>query len=112
MGFLVVLLIAGLALLAGGQVWALTGSMHWAILVGIGVFSLLGLGYWRFLRVRQGMRIVAEVHSGIRESDFTELVPEENEVRTRVKGATSEQSAHAAHTLRSMLRKQGGDRSA
>ncbi len=106
MGFLIALLIGGLALLAGGQVWALTGSLHWAILVGLGVFSLLGWGYWRFLRVRQGVHIVAEVHSSIRESDFTELVAEQNEVRTRVQKLTSQQAARTAHTVRSMLRKQ------
>ena len=73
--FLLGLMIIGLAVLAGGQVWAFTGNTTLAWVVGILVFVLLtwlvrGLSK----KNKGGNRFVGEVEEHIEEEEFTTLL--------------------------------------
>ena len=102
--FLFVILIGGVALLSGGQIWALTGSMTAAW--GIGLL-VLGLGFAvRYgLQSRRNKRFWGEVDSVIRESEFTHRMPERDTVQERMQQTVGEQSISAAKTVQALIRK-------
>tara|TARA_Y100000589_G_C26979459_1_gene557938 strand:+ start:552 stop:815 length:264 start_codon:yes stop_codon:yes gene_type:complete len=70
------ILIGGVALLSGGQILALTGSMTAAS--GIGLLVVLGLGFTAMygLQTWRNKHCWGEVDSVIRESQFTHRIPE------------------------------------
>ncbi len=102
MVFLWVLLVGGLAILAGGQVWAITGSMPLALGCGFFVMAILAWAYRRYFRP-SGVRFVGEVHQEVDEADFTEVIADAFEVRERVQKQVQGKSARVANTLRSMM---------
>lgn len=102
MGFLLVLFVGGLAVLAGGQVWAFTGSIPLALGCGFFVMAILGWAYRRYFR-RRGVRFVGEVHQEVDEGDFTVLVADPFETRERIQKQTQGKSARAANTIRAMM---------
>ena len=105
--FLLGLMIIGLAVLAGGQVWAFTGNTTLAWAASILVFVLLtwlvrGLSK----KNKGGNRFVGEVEEHIEEGEFTTLVPGNNgQQQERLQKRVRDQSQQAAYTIRSMLRK-------
>ena len=103
--FLFVVLIGGVALLSGGQFWALTGSMTAAW--GIGLLVVLGLGFAaRYsLQSRRNKHFWGEVDSVIRESEFTHRIPEKDTVQERIQQTVGEQSISAAKTVQALIRK-------
>ena len=103
--FLFVILIGGVALLSGGQIWALTGSMTAAW--GIGLLVVLGLGFAaRYgLQSRRNKRFWGEVDSVIRESEFTHRMPKKDTVQERIQQTVGEQSISAAKTVQALIRK-------
>lgn len=104
MVFLVVMLIGGIALLIGGQMWALTGSTMAALCVG-GMVSLgLGYGCKHIARGRKNMRFFGEVDAVVRESDFTVRVRGRNAVQNRIDQTTGGQSVRLAETVRALMR--------
>lgn len=102
MSFLLVLMVGGLAILAGGQIWAFTGSIPLAIGCGFLVMVVLWGGYRRYFR-RRGVRFVGEVHQEVDEADFTVVVKDEYDARARVQKRAQDKSARVASTIRSML---------
>ena len=102
MGFLLVMLVGGLAILAGGQVWAFTGSIPLALGCGFFVMAILGWTYRRYFR-RRGVSFVGEVHQEVDEADFTAVVADSFEARERVQKQVQGKSARVAHTIRSMM---------
>ena len=104
--YLLGLMIIGLAVLAGGQVWAFTGNTTLAWVAGIPVFVLLtwlvrGLSK----KNKGGNRFVGEVEERIEEGEFTTLLPVNNDQQQeRLQKRVRDQSQQAAYTIRSMLR--------
>lgn len=77
-------MVAGLSVLAGGQVWVFTGSTPLAIASGSLVMVGLAWCYWRYFRNRRGARFVGEVHQQVDESEFTVLAPGQFDARERM----------------------------
>ena len=102
MGFLLVLMVGGLAFLAGVQVWAFTGSIPLAMGYGFFIMAVLGWLYRRYFR-RRGVRFVGEVHQEVDEANFTTVVKDEFDARARVQQRVQGKSAQVANTIRSML---------
>ena len=104
--FLLGLMIIGLAVLAGGQVWAFTGNTTLAWVAGVLLFALLtwlvrGLSK----KNKGGNRFVGEVEEHIEEGEFTTLLPVNNDQQQeRLQKRVRDQSQQAAYTIRSMLR--------
>ncbi|MBT5328616.1 MAG: hypothetical protein HOL51_21105 [Gemmatimonadetes bacterium] len=103
MYFLLGLMVLGLAVLAGGQVWAVTGSITSAWLVGGAVFVLLAWLVRGLTKKKRVDRLVGEVQEGLDESEFTTLVPGQNISQDRVQKQVLRQSEQAAYLIRSML---------
>ena len=104
--FLLGLMIIGLAVLAGGQVWAFTGNTMLAWVAGVLLFVLLtwlvrGLSK----KNKGGNRFVGEVEEHIEEGEFMTLVPGNyDQQQERLQKRVRYQSQQAAYTIRSMLR--------
>ena len=104
--FLLGLMIIGLAVLAGGQLWAFTGNTTLAWVAGVLVFVLLT---WLVRGLSQknkgGTRFVGEIEEHIEEGEFKTLVPGNNDQQQeRFQKRVRDQSQQAAYTIRSMLR--------
>jgi hypothetical protein len=111
MYFLLGLMVLGLAVLAGGQVWAVTGSTTSAWLVGGVVFVLLAWLVRGLTKKKRVDRLVGEVQEGLDESEFTTLVPGQNISQDRVQKQVLRQSEQAAYSIRSMLQEKKSGRS-
>ena len=101
--FLLGLMVIGLAGLAGGQVWAITGSTSLAWLAGGAVCVPLTWLVRGWTRRRRGPSFVGEVQEHIEEGDFTTLVPGQNAQRQRVRKRVIDQPGQVANSIRSML---------
>ncbi len=95
---------AGLSVLAGGQVWAFTGSTSLAVASGSLVMAALAWCYWRYFRNRRGVRFIGEVHQQVDESEFTVLAPGQFDAQERVRAKVGNRAQQAAGTVRAMLR--------
>ncbi|HIL11342.1 MAG TPA: hypothetical protein EYG11_21840 [Candidatus Latescibacteria bacterium] len=111
MYFLFGLMVLGLAVLAGGQVWAVTGSITSAVLAGGAIFVLLAWLVRGLTKKRRVDCLVGEVQEGLDESEFTTLVPGQKISQDRVQKQVLRQSEQAAHSIRSMLQKKKTGRS-
>ena len=103
--FLLGLMVLGLAVLAGGQIWAISGSTSLAWTAGLLVFILLTWLVRGRSKRRRGTSFFGEVEEHIEEGEFSTLVPgQNNHQRERVQKQVMSQAAQAAHSIRSMLR--------
>ena len=103
--FLLGLMVPGLAVLAGGQIWAISGSTSLAWTAGLLVFILLTWLVRGRSKRRRGTSFFGEVEEHIEEGEFSTLVPGQNNYqRERVQKQVMSQAAQAAHSIRSMLR--------
>ena len=97
-------LIAGLAVLAGGEIWMITGSLLFGLMVS-GVVGAFLVWFIRGLiypsRVRR--RFLGEVHEGISEDDFRHPVNAADIARERVERKVKTQPRDIAGSVRSML---------
>lgn len=96
-------LVCGIGVLGGGYVWVLNGSLNLGILVGGGISAAVG---W-FLRVlarrHKGFRFVGEVHPGVVEEDFTDLVDEEDSPPSRLARQGQQRPEQVADSIRYMM---------
>ena len=104
--FLLGLMIIGLAVLAGGQVWAFTGNTTLAWVASILVFVLLTwlVRGWS-KKNKGGNRFGGEGEEHIEEGECTTLVPGNyDQQQERLQKRVRDQSQQVAYTIRSMLR--------
>ena len=111
MYFLLGLMVLGLAVLAGGQVWAVTGSITSAWLVGGAVFLLLAWLVRGLTKKKRVDSLVGEVQESLDESEFTTLVPDQNISHDRVQKQVLRQSERAAYSIRLMLQEKKSGKS-
>jgi len=104
MYFLMGLMFVGLAVLAGGQVWAVTGSVTLAMLSGAAVLILLSWLVRGWTKHNKVDGLVGEVQDDLNESEFTTLVPGQQTSRDRVQKKVMQESEQAAYSIRAMLR--------
>lgn len=103
--FLLGLMILGLAVLAGGQVWAITGSTTLACLVGGLVFALLAWLVRGWTKQKVSTSLVGEVQDHLDEEDFKTLVPDQDNNRDRLQKQVLGQPDQVAYSIRAMLKK-------
>jgi hypothetical protein len=105
------ILIVGLAVLAGGQVWALKGSL---LLGGLASGLVLGGLAWLcrgLLRRERGVRFIGEVGQRIHEADFTQQVREKGVQKARVQKQVHKAPGRVAGSIRAMLAQEGKTKS-
>lgn len=106
--FLLGIVLAGMAGLAGGQVWVLTDSVPLSCLVGLATFSCLWLVYrmvGRWAGLGKDRPLFGEVRTGVFEQDFTERVGGRDGPRHRVQGKAQTRPERVAGSVRAMLAK-------
>ena len=111
MYFLLGLMVLGLAVLAGGQVWVVTGSIISAWFVGAAVFLLLAWLVRGLTKKKRVDSLVGEVQEDLDESEFTTFVPDQNISQDRARKQVLRQPERAAHSIRSMLQEKKSGRS-
>ena len=110
--FLLGLMVFGLAVLAGGQVWAITGSVALAGIAGVLVFSLLAwLARGLSKQAKKVDRLVGEVQEDFDEGEFTTLVPGQQTQREQVQKQVLGQTEQAAYSIRAMLQEKKSGKS-
>lgn len=112
--FVVAVIILGLGVLAGGQIWVYTGSEVWGWTTGLMAAGVAGLG-WRALARRatavRGIRFLGESQEGLDESDFSEVEETDGIQRKRAKIERDLEISpqRVADSVRSMLVKGSGE---
>lgn len=112
--FVVAVIILGLGVLAGGQIWVNTGSEIWGWTTGLMAAGVAGLG-WRALARRatavRGIRFLGESQEGLDESDFSEVEETDDIQRKRAKIERDLEISprRVADSVRSMLVKGSGE---
>ena len=104
--FMLGALILGLAALAGGQAWVLSGSLAAAAAVGAGaVLALAGVLRWFLRRARANIqvRFLGERMSGVNEGEFHEVDDSGAEVRAALARDVRRRPERVAGSVRSML---------
>jgi len=110
--FMLVALLIGVAALAGGEVWVLSGSVALAWIVGACVLAVLATGFRLFLRranANLSVRFLGEASAGVDEADFTAVSEAAAEARHEIERGVRRRPDKVAGSIRTMLGK-GGSR--
>ena len=100
---LVSFLILGLAILAGGQFWAVTRSLLVGVGIGGAVCIFLAWFAWSWARPRARRRFLGEFHGGVFEGDFGRAVSQGQMSKERVGRKVKTQPRDIAGSVRAML---------
>jgi len=99
-------LVCGIGVLGGGYAWALSGSLKLGVLAGSGVSVGIGWFFCVLARRRKRFRFVGEVHPGVVEEDFTDLVDGEEPFPNRLQQQGRQRPEQVADSIRRMLVKE------
>ncbi len=105
--FLATLLVVFAAVLAGGQVWALTGMVPLGIATGLVSGGLLGVGARTLLKhMAPGRRqFLGEFQGDLKESDFGDVAQVVSDAgpRGKIRHGVQERADRVAGSVRSLL---------
>ena len=107
--FMLGVLAIGLSILAGGQLWALSGSLVVGGLAGVGSLFLLALAMrWLLGRARANLQIslLGERRDGPDLGDFTEAATDDT-LRETIARGVDDQPDRVAASVRSLLSRHG-----
>ena len=102
--FLTGLMIIGLAVLAGGQVWLETGLTYLAWGTGIVVFSILVWLARKWNQIKSNPRLLGEIQERLNEYEFRTLISGRDTSRDEIKKKARQHSAKTANSIRSILK--------
>ena len=102
--FLTGLMIIGLAVLAGGQVWLETGLTYLAWGTGIVVFSFLVWLARKWNQIKSNPRFLGEIQERLNEDEFRTLISGRDTSRDEIKKKARQHSAKTANSIRSILK--------
>ena len=103
--FLLGLFVAGVGLLAGGQIWAYTGLLWFGALIGVLVSLLLTVALRALAkRVKLGgnVNLVGELQ-GLDERDFVDVVSQKENSRASIEKEVETRPDNVADSIRTML---------
>ena len=110
--FAVAVILVGLGVLVGGQVWVYTSSEIWGWLAGLVAAGVSGTGWCAFTRraaAATDVRFLGESQQGLDESEYSEI--EETDVldgkRVKIEQDIERSPQHVADSIRSMLEGSG-----
>ena len=105
---MVAVLLIGLASLAGGQVWVLSGSLALAALAGGILLAALTVAFRLFLR-RAGadlrVRFLGEAAAGLDEADFVEVADGAEAAKMEIERGVRQRPERVAGSIRTLLMK-------
>ena len=102
--FLMGLMIIGLAVLAGGQVWLETGLTYLAWGTGIVVFTFLVWLVRKSNQIKSSSHFLGETQEHLNEDEFRTLVSGRDTPREEIKRKARQNSAKTANSIRSILK--------
>ena len=101
----------GLGVLAGGQVWAYSGSSVWGWGSGLAAAGLIGLGWRAFLKRAarsRRIRFLGESQEGVDESEFSEI-SRVDEARAKIEKDLEQRPQKVADSIRALLVRSEGE---
>lgn len=96
----------GVAALAGGQVWVLSGSLALAGLAGVAVLAGLTVAFRLFLRragANLGVRFLGEAAGGLDEGDFVEVADAAEAAKLEIERGVRHRPERVAGSVRTLL---------
>ena len=102
--FLMGLMLIGLTVLAGGQIWLETGLTYLAWGTGIIVFSFLVCLVRKCNQIKSSPRFLGEIQERLNEDEFGTLVSGRDTSREEIKRKARQHSSKTANSIRSILK--------